>query len=114
MFHEAGKRSSVLRVCTAPGDSHTPCGIKLPACSCQLTPSAACRPLPASCRRSCVAIVASSALRAMIKPGLLAVAAPCLVGIAFRGLGAATGQPMLGAKAVAGFLMFTTVAGAPS
>jgi H(+)-translocating pyrophosphatase len=59
----------------------------------------------------CVAIVAASALRAMIKPGLLAVAAPCLVGIAFRGLGVATGQPMLGAKAVAGFLMFTTVAG---
>lgn len=67
--------------------------------------------LPPTLPFSCVAIVASSALRAMIKPGLLAVAAPCAVGIAFRGLGVATGQPMLGAKAVAGFLMFTTVAG---
>eukprot|EP00887_Chlorella_sp_A99_P003499 scaffold7.g3499.t1 len=59
----------------------------------------------------CVAIVAASALQAMIKPGVLAVAAPCAVGVAFRLLGAATGQSLLGAKAVAGLLMFTTVAG---
>ena len=62
------------------------------------------------CRR-CVSIVAASALRAMIKPGVLAVAAPCCVGIAFRLLGAATGQSLLGARAVAGMLMFTTVTG---
>ncbi|EFN56974.1 hypothetical protein CHLNCDRAFT_143568 [Chlorella variabilis] len=59
----------------------------------------------------CVSIVAASALRAMIKPGVLAVAAPCCVGIAFRLLGAATGQSLLGARAVAGMLMFTTVTG---
>lgn len=76
-----------------------------PACHPPAAPSPA---LP----RSCVGIVAASALRAMIKPGLLAVAAPCVVGVAFRALGAATGQAMLGAKAVAGFLMFVTVAGA--
>ncbi|GAB4815525.1 hypothetical protein N2152v2_002571, partial [Parachlorella kessleri] len=59
----------------------------------------------------CVAIVAASALKAMIKPGLLAVAAPCCIGVAFRLLGALTGQSLLGAKAVAGMLMFATVTG---
>ena len=35
------------------------------------------------------------------------------VGVVFRVLGAYTGQPLLGAKAVAGMLMFCTVTGAP-
>ena len=60
----------------------------------------------------CVAIVAAAALRAMVKPGVLAVGAPVAVGVVFRLLGAATGQPLLGARAVAAMLMFTTVAGA--
>ena len=59
----------------------------------------------------CVAIVAESALREMLKPGLLAVFGPVVIGVAFRAVGAATGQELLGAKAVAGMLMFATVAG---
>ncbi|KAH7617755.1 hypothetical protein Ndes2526B_g07622 [Nannochloris sp. 'desiccata'] len=59
----------------------------------------------------CVAIVASSSLRAMIKPGVLVVAGPVAVGVIFKYIGYLTGQPLLGAKAVAGMLMFATVAG---
>lgn len=59
----------------------------------------------------CVAIVASSALNAMIKPGALAVIGPVIVGITFKWLGYMTGQPLLGARAIAGMLMFATVAG---
>lgn len=59
----------------------------------------------------CVSIVAQAALRAMIKPGALAVVAPVAVGLLFKGVGAATGQQLLGAKAVAGMLMFSTVTG---
>ena len=60
---------------------------------------------------SCVSIVAQSALREMIKPGILAVGGPIVIGVVFRMIGAATGQELLGAKAVAGMLMFATVAG---
>ena len=59
----------------------------------------------------CVSIVARSALRGMIKPGLLAVLGPVAVGVAFRYVGAWTGQELLGARAVAGMLMFATVSG---
>ena len=47
----------------------------------------------------------------MIKPGLLAVLGPVAVGVAFRFVGAWTGQELLGARAVAGMLMFATVSG---
>lgn len=47
----------------------------------------------------------------MIRPGLLAVLSPCGVGLGFRVLGYYTGQTLLGAKAVAGLLMFSMVAG---
>ena len=46
-----------------------------------------------------------------MRPGLLAVLSPCVVGLTFRVIGAYTGQDLLGAKAVAGLLIFTTVAG---
>ena len=59
----------------------------------------------------CVSIVAASALREMIKPGVLAVGGPILVGVAFKYVGTGTAQELLGAKAVAGMLMFATVAG---
>lgn len=59
----------------------------------------------------CVSIVAASALREMIKPGLLAVCSPVAIGVAFRIIGALTGQTLLGARAVAGMLMFATVTG---
>ncbi|KAI9084531.1 hypothetical protein K1719_033519 [Acacia pycnantha] len=59
----------------------------------------------------CVAIVASASLREMIKPGALAIISPIVVGFLFRILGSYTGQPLLGAKVVAAFLMFATVSG---
>ncbi|XP_058728758.1 pyrophosphate-energized membrane proton pump 3 [Vicia villosa] len=59
----------------------------------------------------CVAIVASASLREMIKPGALAIISPIVVGFLFRILGYYTGQPLLGAKVVAAFLMFATVSG---
>jgi Na+/H+-translocating membrane pyrophosphatase len=39
------------------------------------------------------------------------VAGPVAVGVIFKYIGYLTGQPLLGAKAVAGMLMFATVAG---
>ncbi|CAM6116880.1 unnamed protein product [Calypogeia fissa] len=59
----------------------------------------------------CVSIVASASLREMIKPGILAVVSPIVIGVVFRILGQSTEQPLLGAKAVAGMLMFATVSG---
>jgi len=59
----------------------------------------------------CVSIVAASALKEMVKPGLLAVLSPCVVGVIFRHIGVWTNQDLLGAKVVAGFLMFATVSG---
>jgi len=59
----------------------------------------------------CVSMVAASALKEMVKPGLVAVTTPIAVGITFRIIGSFTGDPLLGAKATAGFLMFCTVAG---
>lgn len=59
----------------------------------------------------CVSIVAASALKEMKKPGLLAVGAPIAVGVSFKYFGKLTGQSMLGAKVVAGMIMFATVTG---
>jgi len=59
----------------------------------------------------CVSIVAASALKEMVRPGLLAVSSPVVVGVGFRYLGRFGGQSLLGAKAVAAFLMFATVTG---
>ncbi|KAL6659992.1 hypothetical protein ACP70R_002114 [Stipagrostis hirtigluma subsp. patula] len=59
----------------------------------------------------CVAIVASASLREMIRPGALAIISPMAIGVIFRIVGHATGQPLLGAKVVASMLMFATVAG---
>lgn len=59
----------------------------------------------------CVSIVARAALKEMVKPGLMAVCGPIVVGVLMRLLGSMTGQSMLGAKAVAGLLMFATVTG---
>mmetsp|Transcript_90086 Transcript_90086/g.233649 ORF Transcript_90086/g.233649 Transcript_90086/m.233649 type:complete len:818 (-) Transcript_90086:541-2994(-) len=59
---------------------------------------------------SCVSIVTQAALREMISPGLIAAFVPLSVGFAFR-LISSTSDPLIGAKAIAGFLMFATVAG---
>ena len=60
---------------------------------------------------SCVALVTQAALKEMQFPGLLAVGMPVAVGLAFRVLGYFTNRPLLGAEALAGYLMFATVTG---
>ena len=52
---------------------------------------------------ACVDIVTLGALKAMVAPGILAVSMPVLVGVAFRGMGAA--------EVVAAFLMVGTITG---
>lgn len=47
----------------------------------------------------------------MIKPGLLALFAPICVGFTFRIIGSYTSRDLLGAEALAGFLMFSTCTG---
>jgi len=59
---------------------------------------------------SCVSIVTQAALREMIAPGLIAAIVPLSVGTFFR-LVSSTDDPLIGAKAIAGFLMFATVTG---
>ena len=47
----------------------------------------------------------------MVRPGLLSVLAPISVGVIFRIVGAYRERPLLGAEALAGFLMFATSTG---
>lgn len=61
--------------------------------------------------KTCVSIVNAAGLRQMIKPGLLSVCAPISVGLIFRVIGQYRGRPLLGAEALAGFLMFSTSTG---
>ena len=61
--------------------------------------------------RKVVDIVTSGALRQMVLPGVVVIAMPIATGLAFKALGAATGQSGLGAEVVAGFLMVGTIAG---
>ncbi|EGZ25379.1 hypothetical protein PHYSODRAFT_297061 [Phytophthora sojae] len=61
--------------------------------------------------RTCVALVTKAALKQMRFPGLLAVLMPVSVGIVFRVIGEYQGKPLLGAEALAGYLMFGTVTG---
>ena len=58
-----------------------------------------------------MSIANKAALREMIRPGGLAVIAPISVGLLFKALGVWKGDPLLGPKAVSGFLMFATVSG---
>jgi K(+)-stimulated pyrophosphate-energized sodium pump len=58
---------------------------------------------------ACVDIVTKGALRAMVLPGALVVSFPIIVGVLFKYLGAPGER--LGAEAVAGFLMISTVVG---
>jgi len=60
--------------------------------------------------QACVAIVTQAALREMVAPGLVAVTVPLFVGSAFRVIGGDHDR-LLGAKAIAGFLMFATATG---
>ena len=61
--------------------------------------------------KKCVSIVNEAGLREMVKPGLLAVFAPITVGLIFRYIGHCRGRPLLGAEALAGYLMFSTSTG---
>lgn len=53
----------------------------------------------------------AAGLRQMIKPGVLSVASPIITGVTFRIIGSYRGRPLLGAEALAGFLMFATSTG---
>ena len=55
--------------------------------------------------------VTRAALQEMGYPGVLATGLPVVVGLVFRFIGALTGRPLLGAEALAGYLMFGTVTG---
>ena len=59
----------------------------------------------------CVDVVSKAALQKMTAPGLLVTLLPVGVGLFFRFISTYTGDPLLGAKALAGFLMFSTVTG---
>ena len=61
--------------------------------------------------QTCVAIVSQAALKEMVFPGLLAALTPIAVGVVFRLLGNYRGNPLLGAEAIAAFLMLSTVTG---
>ncbi len=61
--------------------------------------------------QTCVAIVSKAALREMVVPGLLAALSPIVVGVTFRIIGSFKGNPLLGAEAIAAFLMLSTVTG---
>jgi H+-translocating diphosphatase len=58
-----------------------------------------------------VSIVNEAGLREMVKPGVLAVAAPITVGLIFRLIGHFRERPLLGAEALAGYIMFATSTG---
>lgn len=60
---------------------------------------------------TCVAIVSHAALKEMVVPGLLAALTPIGVGVLFRLLGYYRNNPLLGAEAIAAFLMLSTVTG---
>lgn len=59
----------------------------------------------------CVDVVSKAALQKMVKPGLLAVLLPISTGLIFRYVGEAKGNRLMGAQALASFLMFATVVG---
>lgn len=61
--------------------------------------------------KRCVSIVNEAGLREMVKPALLAVISPVAVGLTFRFIGHMKGRPLLGAEALAGYLMFSTSTG---
>jgi K(+)-stimulated pyrophosphate-energized sodium pump len=58
-----------------------------------------------------VDIVTSGALKQMVLPGVIVVALPIATGLIFKQIGRATGESVLGAEVVAGFLMVGTIAG---
>ncbi|SOV16554.1 V-type K+-independent H+-translocating inorganic pyrophosphatase [Plasmodium gaboni] len=60
---------------------------------------------------TCVAIISKRALIETIKPGLLGVFSPIIVGLIFKQLGILQNNQLLGAQAMASFIMFSTSTG---
>merc|ERR1712080_351250 len=60
---------------------------------------------------TCVTIVTKAALKQMFRPALLALLMPITVGVIFKYVGNAQGEPMLGVEVLAAFLMFGTLTG---
>ncbi|KOB84698.1 hypothetical protein PFDG_00012 [Plasmodium falciparum Dd2] len=60
---------------------------------------------------TCVAIISKRALIETIKPGLLGVLSPIIVGLIFKQLGILQNNQLLGAQAMASFIMFSTSTG---
>jgi H(+)-translocating pyrophosphatase len=63
--------------------------------------------------KECVSLITTASLHEMVRPGLLAVSVPIIIGLGFKYLGQCSwvNDPLLGPKAVAGMLMFSTVMG---
>jgi len=59
----------------------------------------------------CVDIVAKAALSLMVRPGLLALSTPIVVGLFFRVVGSFKNDPLMGPRALVGFLVFNTATG---
>jgi inorganic pyrophosphatase len=57
----------------------------------------------------CVSIVSSAAIKKMIQPGMLVLAMPILVGKIFHAIGEATGDDLLGAKAITSYLVVSSM-----
>jgi len=60
---------------------------------------------------ACVRLIAEQALQRMMWPGMLAVGAPIVLGVSMGIVGKVTDTTLLGAKAVTGFLMVSTITG---
>ncbi|EME31086.1 H+-translocating PPase (vacuolar) [Galdieria sulphuraria] len=61
--------------------------------------------------QACVSIVTKAALREMLIPGTVTVLSPAFVGYLFKFVGTHEDDPLIGAKCVASFLMFSTATG---
>merc|ERR1719382_1930553 len=53
----------------------------------------------------CVDIVTQASIRQMVRPGLLVILMPCIIGSIFRVVGYTVDDPLLGVKAMLGFLV---------
>eukprot|EP00871_Galdieria_phlegrea_P002235 jgi/Galph1/3011/GphlegSOOS_G1658.1 len=61
--------------------------------------------------QACVTIVTKAALREMLIPGSVTVLSPAIIGYSFKFFGSHEDDPLIGAKCVGSFLMFSTATG---
>ena len=59
----------------------------------------------------CVDIVARAALSLMVRPGIYALISPIAVGLFFKFIGYLKSDPLMGPRAIVGFLVFNTATG---